>query len=287
MPEISVLIPLFGAHSGWGALSAVCAGWLAQDVPCEVIVAVASERPPVVPVNDRIRLIRCDPALASPGPLRNLAACEAAGDLLYLSDADVRPVGTDFLARAVVLAGESVLAQPWQYRLAGPAGPAHGQHWRELASQRCCFICGTADGLVTTCPGERYSWDGDNLLVAPPNDLIEGADPAELHWRSPFHWGGALVSQALFTAVGGYCTNYVGWGCEDDDLLVKLAQLTQVTIAWRADPALRCLHFEHQRPYGTTAFAANQATLAVRMAVGAAAMIENDLLAAAGRTLRD
>ena len=86
--------------------------------------------------------------------------------------------------------------------------------------------------------------------------------------------------------VGGYCPHYAGWGCEDDDLLAKVALMTPVTVAWRADPALRCLHFEHHRPYATPAFAANQAILALRLATGPAAMIAADLQAQEGREVR-
>ena len=41
MPEVSVLIPLFGAHRGRDVLADVCAGWLAQHIATEVLVAVA------------------------------------------------------------------------------------------------------------------------------------------------------------------------------------------------------------------------------------------------------
>ena len=104
--------------------------------------------------------------------------------------------------------------------------------------------------------------EGDQLFVLPPRELAATSEPTEQRWRSPFHWGGLLVERELFTAVGGYCADYVGWGCEDDDLLAKVALKKSVAVAWRADPALCCMHYEHRRPYATAAFAANQATLA-------------------------
>lgn len=278
MPEVSVLIPLFGTHRGRDVLADVCAAWLAQSIATEVIVAIAGTGPPSLPADTRVRVIRANSAVASPGTLRNLAARHAAGRRLYLSDADVRPLGTDFLERAHELAGGRPLVQPWMYRLVGLADVGGDDWWRELAGQRCCFLrADPAAGRITSYPAERYVTESGELFVLPPDELAVTSGPAEQRWRSPFHWGGLLLERALFTAVGGYCPDYAGWGCEDDDLLAKVTLMTSVSVAWRAAPTLRCLHFEHQRPYSTPAFAANQSILARRLAAGPAAMIATDL----------
>jgi hypothetical protein len=39
MPEVSVIIPLYGPHRGRSVLPTVACAWLMQDVSCEVIVA--------------------------------------------------------------------------------------------------------------------------------------------------------------------------------------------------------------------------------------------------------
>ena len=196
-----------------------------------------------------------------------------------MSDADVRPLGADFLERAYELADGRPLAQPWMYRLAGLVRFNGDAWWRELAGQRCCFLrADPGTGRIAPCPAERYVTEGDQLFVLPPRELAATSEPTEQRWRSPFHWGGLLVERELFTAVGGYCADYVGWGCEDDDLLAKVALKKSVAVAWRADPALCCMHYEHRRPYATAAFAANQATLA-GLAAGPTAMIAADLRA--------
>jgi N-terminal domain of galactosyltransferase len=285
VPEVSVVIPLFGTHRGWETISAVCSSWLAQEVSCEVIVAVAGERRPELPADRSVRVVRADQAVVSPGVLRNVAALHAKGAWLYLSDADVRPVGADFLARACELADGSALVQPWMYRLVDSADPGDGPWLRGLSTQRSCFLGPGAapDDEPVVCADERFMWDGDDLMVVPPDDLLDDGGPAELRWRSPFHWGGALVKRALFEAVGGYCADYVGWGCEDDDLVAKLASAAKASVAWRVDPTLRCLHYEHRRPYGTPGFTANQMTLTKRLANGGASMIEADVRARHGR----
>ena len=104
-------------------------------------------------------------------------------------------------------------------------------------------------------------------------------------WRPPpYHWGGILVERKLFDNVGGYCTRYSGWGCEDDDLIAKLKGRIPVLRAWRGARGLACLHFEHSRARAVT-LPANQAILAQRLADGIDAMIAEDK--SNGRTRRD
>src|SRR6266511_6409880 len=100
-PAVTVVLPVFGNHRAAQTLPAVCAAWLAQDVPCEVVVAAAGG----VTVPDGVRTVDCDPDACSPGPLRNVAAAAARAPVLYLGDADVVPLGRDFLSRALRLCG--------------------------------------------------------------------------------------------------------------------------------------------------------------------------------------
>ena len=188
MPEVSVLIPLFGTHRGYDVLAEVCAGWLGQDVSCEVVVAFAGDQPEV-PADDRVSVVRAGERASEAGPLRNLAARRARADWLYLSDADVRPVGKDYLSRALELAGQGALAKPWQYRLVGLAGaaeqaacPDSDGWWLTLARQRCCFLRPgrgrpQVASEIVPCPGERFVTRDGDLLVIPPAGLIGAAQP--------------------------------------------------------------------------------------------------------------
>src|SRR6266545_3233171 len=67
-PAVTVVLPVFGNHRAAQTLPAVCAAWLAQDVPCEVVVAAAGG----VTVPDGVRTVDCDPDACSPGPLRHV-----------------------------------------------------------------------------------------------------------------------------------------------------------------------------------------------------------------------
>ena len=75
MPEVSVVIPLYGTRQGRHSLAAVSLAWLRQDVPCEVVVAVAGRfSRPLHPTSTQTAEPRwCAPPQAA-GVLRNLAA---------------------------------------------------------------------------------------------------------------------------------------------------------------------------------------------------------------------
>jgi N-terminal domain of galactosyltransferase len=273
--RVGVVLPLFGEHRAVRVLGAVVHAWLAQDVPCEVVVAVAGGVP--VEIDQRAQVVRADAAVASPGRLRNLGAAATSAPLLYLGDADIVPLGTDFLRRALELRGGGVVVQPWMYRLVNAVSPPAGAAWRPPERDGVCLVTGDSTGRLTPVPGERFRRQASELMVELPAGWADPADSPELVLRSPFHWGGALVERRLFELVGGYCPRYTGWGCEDDDLRIKLAARATLVHAWQADPTLTCLHFEHPRPYAGPGLAANRALLAERAAAGAEAMITDDL----------
>jgi hypothetical protein len=104
-PLVSVILPLFGDHRAVRTLPAVSRAWLRQEVPCEVVVAVA-EGTQLPDLGDgarvgQIRIVSAERDSISPGPLRNLAAAQSRAPVLYLGDADVAPLGRDFLGQAL------------------------------------------------------------------------------------------------------------------------------------------------------------------------------------------
>jgi hypothetical protein len=276
MTEVSVVIPLYGAHPGRQSVARVAAAWRRQTVDCEVVVATAGDLGVDIPA---ARVVVADPGLCGPGLLRNVGVEHARGARLYLSDADVAPLGPDFLARVSRLPG--VFAQPWMYRSADfPDGVPDAVH----GYGAFCFVRPGDQGRWEHHPGERFVWKRmnhggvplDTPTLTPPPDLPR--DPTDQRdWRVPFHWGGVLLDRALFTAVGGYCPGYRGWGNEDDDLLIKVAARAPVTRGWQVDPRIACVHFEHAYPYPSTPERqANSALYARRLAAGAAAMVAAD-----------
>jgi hypothetical protein len=292
--ELSVVLPVFGDHRAVQALPAVCRAWLAQDVPCEVVVGVAAGTglPPIE--DDRVTVVQADRAWTAPGPLRNLAAAKASSPVLYLSDGDIAPLGRSFAGQLLKLlyrtAGGSggssprvgtAVIQPWMYRLVNPFDaldrPA-GRPFDRPGGGRVCYVAVDADGRLVPQGGERFGWLAPDLLSVEP--------PAGFGWRYedetpcpafPFHWGGIAVRRESFDAVGGYCARYCGWGCEDDDLIAKLEDRIGVVRAFRTSAReLSCLHYEHPRVHTGTHLRANQAIYTERLSAGIDAMIEED-----------
>jgi hypothetical protein len=281
VPQVSVVLPLFGDHPAVAALPAVCRAWLQQEVPCEVVVAVAADT--AVPalgdgtVDGRVRVVRAAPGSAAPGPLRNLAVSASRAPVLYLGDGDIAPLGRDFMGRALALREDRVVIQPWMYRLVNPGDAAGGPLLPPPGRSRTCHVSVDADGRLSPVDGERFTWLSPEMMVAEPPSELAWRNQDGTTWRAfPFHWGGILVGRGTFDAVGGYCTRYVGWGCEDDDLIAKLERRTPIVRAWRVARQLTCLLFEHSRSHTSTSIQANQAILAERLAAGVDAMIDED-----------
>ncbi|MFI6982628.1 galactosyltransferase-related protein [Embleya sp. NPDC050154] len=297
MPEVSVVVPLYGDHEARAVFASVAAAWLAQSVRCEVVLATAGEPAPAVPPDldacRRVRVVRAPATNLAAGLLRNVAAEWARAPVLYLTDADVAPLGRDFVARALELAAGGALAQPWMYRLVGAAELPSG--WAAVdmvpvGRDPFCFVREDPDGVLRGFPDERMVWDPPPHgapedvqaipRVLPPPRARAPYGPRSRLWRAPYQWGAMLVDRRTFDLVGGYCPRYVGWGSEDDDLLAKVAARTRLRRGRQLDRSWSCLHFEHRTPYdGSEQQAANERLLAARTAAGPEAMIEQDLAA--------
>lgn len=278
IPRLSVVLPLFGGHRAVEALPAVCRAWLQQGVQCEVVVAVA-EGTPVPDLGEfagRVRIVSADRGSISPGPLRNLAAAEARAPMLYLGDGDIVPLGVDFARLALEVGRDQPVIQPWMYRLVNPEAAA-GPPFAPPGPGRICHVSVDAEGRLAPVGRERFTWTGPGLMTVEAPAGFGWVHEDGTPWPPvPFHWGGVLVSRETFDAVGGYCTRYVGYGCEDDDLIAKLDGLTGTVRAWRVARGLTCLHYEHPRAPNSAGLSANLPLLAERLAMGVDAMIEED-----------
>jgi len=284
-PHVSVIMPLFGSHYGTQTIMIAVSSWLGQDVPCEVIVALGDGVG--LPIADsgssgsRLVVVRSQGPVTAGSPLRNLGARSARSRLLYHSDADVLPLRRDFLRQGISLIGvpgRNVVAHPRMYRLI-PAGPPQLLPWRLLAVRHACYVTADTEGVLTPMPGERFVWRGAGrspLVIAPDSVRELAKPPGKGGAATTHHGGGLLLEKEVFEEVGGYCTDYTGWGCDDHDLLDKLASRRAIVKAWRAAPAMTCLHFEHSHSHVGADLYASRALLARRRAMGAEAMIRID-----------
>lgn len=287
MPEVSVLIPLYGDHRGRHTLPTVTRAWLSQSVPCEVVIATAG--PMDVTVAEAIdaartvRVVEGPAACEAAGRLRNVAEKHARASVLYLGDADTAPQGRGFLARALELADGKPITQPWVYRVVGGFDGLDPMEVTAAASERFCYATFAPDGRLHPYGGEQYVIRHDGVgvevpIVQPPSQMPEAIGGGD--WRAPFHYGALMLRRQLFHDVGGYCRRYLGWGRQDDDLLLKISSRSPVVRAWQAAPDLHCVHFEHERPYmARPRTKENFRLYDERAATGPAAMIAEDCAA--------
>lgn len=282
-------MPLYGESCERHDLDAVVGAWIAQNVSCEVVIAVAGAARVSVSASGGVRLVLAPDAMRAPGLLRNLGVETAHAGTLYLSDADVAPVGTDYLSRALAAADGRVWCQPWMHRLVGCVPDlARARFADDPPAHTCCFVTADRDAVLRPMTDERIRWasrPGDESREPFPRARSPHADPTrEREWRAPYHWGGVLLPRSTFADVGSYCPAYRGWGCEDDDLLVKLRSTTDVVTAWRTHPHVTCVHVEHDYPHTVTPQRrANTRLYRRRRAAGPAAMIARDTAAAGDR----
>ncbi|MEU6743651.1 galactosyltransferase-related protein [Streptosporangium sandarakinum] len=282
MTDVSVIIPVYGDHPYKATLEKVTALWLRQSVPCEVIVAVAGTAG--IPVAQGAKVIRGDFPRPGPGILRNFGARHARSPWLYMTDRDVAPVGDDYLARALKLAAGRTLAQPWMHRVEHLGFDQDVLSRPRPADPPYCYAVIDADGRLEPMGGEEIVWtemDLENARLRVPGvkrpprmkEIFGDGQPIQ----PAFAWGGLLLPNEVFFDLGGYCERYVGWGGEDDDMLVKVAGDGTVRRAWDLDRSLVCVHVEHTHPHRRTdAYAANRALLKERRAMGHRRMIEED-----------
>ncbi|MFB6394228.1 galactosyltransferase-related protein [Polymorphospora lycopeni] len=290
MTRVTVLMSVFGEHVGWATLPAVVDAWLDQDLSCDVVIATSGELDLAgslpADVGDRVRVVETDHPRPTVSRLMNAAAAHATGEWLYLSDADVAPLGRDYLTRAVAAARGvgGAFTNPKMFRLVGPSPDGPASRWQPPADwMSVCFVRTEPDGRLARYPGESYRVHDDRTLWADPPPDAFVLEPFEFSRRPALHWGATVVRREDLIAVGGYCEQYEGWGCEDEDLLHKLAARMNVIQACVEMPEILCVHFEHRRPYDTPDYAANQARLVSRREAGPEAMIAADLDAAAKR----
>lgn len=293
-PEVSVVIPVFGKRGRAAPLSPVITAWLAQDVASEVIIAHTGTPPPVART-PCVTTIEAKIAEPGPGLLRNHGVRVARGRTLYLSDADVAPIGTDFLRRALRIAGDGALAQPWMYRLLTGTLPGSTAAVRPpVPAGQHCFVTATGQGQLNPSQlnpvaGDSVAWRTRPGTGGPPRRIPYAAVPTGVPQgcsgrrplRAALHWGGLLIAPSVFHSVGGYCPLYRGWGCEDDDLLVKVAAVGGLAYAADTVRSLVCLHVEHDYQHtGTPEHHANRRLLHDRRNRGPHAMITVDRNAA-------
>jgi len=222
-----------------------------------------------------------------PGALRNAAARLARGRFLYNSDLDVIPHSVTFLRDAISFANsraaEHVCHPPMRRIPQDDVAPFRRMAARDslpVALERLSldrpFIATLLPGSHRTIvfrndqaagtmvraseefdsvvlDGEESRGD-ERILVYLETDFVRYRSREEHRgWEPSFstqdiHCGGTLVARRAFEHIGGFSTEFAGWGCHDADLQMKLIATCPSTRFPKTHRFL-VLHLDHERGY--------------------------------------
>ena len=296
MKLVTVIMAAFGSRIHPAVLSAVVTHWLQQSLPMEVLVAGLGQeddiryRGTVEDVGGRYtRFTGVEGTRDSVAHARNHGINVAATEWVYFTDADVVPLDANYF-RALLFGAQSrandVHVKPPFYRLGrrshdaflralprGPISVASGTPFT-LAEYTGDVLCPSSEGEV------RMTEDGvQYVCTLEERRRLDGVlDPLgeDLLMKPSVHWGAVLAPLEMIRAVGGYCQDYHEWGCEDDDLLFKLATRAQIRAINYDKTSWPLVHFEHPRPF-VSSLARNESILNSRRARGAETAITSDI----------
>lgn len=237
-----------------------------------------------------------------PAAFRNTAIAHSQSELLYNSDADIVYLSsrffTDLIDWSTRHSLQCVFAPPMR-RMPLDVVP----RFIDLASN-CSLECAlgglilnrpflaTLDaashqtvvfrdnkkrGLIRREPQDAR-WLADNeepngsdrLIVYLESDYSDYRSSTANKGTEPFfctqdvHCGGTLVSRGAVHDVGGFCMDYLGWGCHDVDLQAKLRTVCRCSRIPRSS-RFCVLHLDHERAYfDKSQWRANRHLLATR-----------------------
>lgn len=292
--RISVVVPLYGQFSIERAIISV-KSILSQNISnLEVVVSEQGELPqfPSIPgVNHIFRYHKPKPELSdfNPGGVRNVGIINSKSEFVYTNDADTILPGGDYLSKAKEILEASqgkVLFRPKMRRLPISDFPKFND-WVENygiteAISRLDFgqkYIVTVDGMPRKVRVFEKNSIYKKTFTSFEEDFQEfvavgNEDREPMFWNENRHCGGNMFRRAQFMSVGGYCEDFVNWGCEDSDLQWKFAEKYEIEFF---PDELEVIHLDHSKGYfSPEMWAHNEKIVAQRKREGVETAIKFD-----------
>ncbi len=292
--RISVIVPLYGQFSIERAIVSV-ESILSQDISdLEVIISEQGEKKHFPNINGAIHIFsyhrpKSELSDFNPGGIRNKGIINSTGEFVYTNDADI--VFTDIrylsMVKEVIETNQGkVLFRPKMRRLPLSDFATFNKLAEDYgivgAISRLDFkqkYIVTVDGL----PRRVRVFEKDSVykktFTAFEEDFqrfiaMENKGREPMFWNENRHCGGMLFRRSQFESVGGYCEDFVNWGCEDSDLQWKFAE--KYGIEFFPD-RLEVIHLDHPKGYfSPEMWANNEKISAQRRRNGVEAIIKID-----------
>jgi len=269
--KISVIIPLYGDFDPRRTLLSVKSILNQKDINLEIVVSEQGKSPKLIcPPDPRVKHVFTahDRSVAgdfNPGRVRNIGVAESDGEFLYTSDGDVVFMNPQYLSAGLGLLVENskrAFKRPPMRRL-----PI--ENFEEFL--KCVESCGIEFAIKSLDFGQEYlaTTDGkprqlkvvqrdkgeypkvfttsiENFKKYCEDPFLKGQEPTI--WSENLHCGGNFLRREHFDAVGGYCTFFLNWGCEDSDLQWKVGEKYNL-VFFPYTREFEVLHLDHLKGY--------------------------------------
>ena len=300
---VSVIIPLFGDFDPTKVEMCIDSIKSQRDVDLEIVVAEQTKIPKLNQVKgisyQHFPTILSDDGFFMPGKVRNYAAKMATGEFLYNNDGDILFFKENYLKKLVEILKNNqnlCLYQPQMRRLPIENFEEFEKRYQGGGLQ---FAISTLD--ISQPYGATYSNhpirirhfkkilnEKEEISVATETDHRKYLS-AQNKGKEPFfytleiHAGGILMRRHQFDFVGGYCEDYAGWGCHDEDIQWKLrSSFNLQQVPKSAD--LEVLHLDHPRQYfSETRWNKNREIQRIRKDLSIAVAIDSDKMNLRGK----
>lgn len=271
---ISIIIPIYGNFDINRALRCIDSIKMQEGVNIEIVVSEQGEFrrfPEVEGVKCIFTYHKPQPDLSdfNPGKVRNLAIMNSTKDYIYTLDADIILPNPNFLKKVLEILEKNpnkVLFRPFMRRLPRDNFEEFNKRCNSNGFKKALknlFI--NQKFLVKTSPKYRklkiFEKDSKEAgyrktftsLIEDYNKYVEerlGSDDNlnfwPVYWNENRHCGSNFFSRAQFLNVGGYCEEFINWGCEDSDLQWKFRETYELEFF---PPKMEVIHLDHPKEY--------------------------------------
>ena len=293
-PLVSVIVPFYGSFDKRRLELTLESIRAQKEVNIEIVVSEQGTKPVFESVKNIEHIFSCCKLSKyfNPGLIRNAGINISSGEFLYTNDADILFLDENYLSSLLdsLLQDENlVFYRPLMRRL--PLDNFEGFNRVVLKTdiKKALSSLDYSQSFLATIDGKhrdlkivvkRGEEDYDKIFTTSMNNFnkylidssLKGKEP--IIWSENLHCGGNFLRRRHFDLVGGYCEEFVTWGCEDSDLQWKLGSYFKLK---KVPEQFEVLHLDHEKTYfSSEMWKRNEGICVKRRQRGVSSAIEED-----------
>lgn len=273
-PEISVVVPIYGSFDQRRVKLCIDSIKSQKKERMEIILTEQNPIPTMSSYAKKQGIVYVfEPHTTSSafsdfktGRCRNSGVINSTGKFIYMDDADILFEREDYLHKLMELLDENeniVFERPPMRRLplecfddferkANDSGIVDAINSLDRSQKYILTLDGKKRDLkVVTRSGvgneqKTFTTSLENFQRYRSDTSLKGLEPTI--WSQDIHCGAIFMRRSQFDNVGGYCENFITWGCEDSDLQWKLAQCYNLQRI-KSDEQFEVIHMDHPKGY--------------------------------------